>query len=108
MTWLPHITVACVLENKGKLLFVEERSEGNIVLNQPAGHVEKGETLAQAAIRETLEESACEIRLNALLGIYSHYFEEQDIQYYRFCFIAELIKVHEGRHLDPDIIRTLW
>jgi len=57
MEWLPHITVASVLERQNQFLFVEERIEGRLVLNQPAGHWEQGESIVQASIRETLEET---------------------------------------------------
>ena len=72
MAWDSHIVVACVVERDGKFLLVEERIEGATVLNQPAGHWDPGETLFEAALRETLEESAWEVRLDALLGLY-HY-----------------------------------
>jgi ADP-ribose pyrophosphatase YjhB (NUDIX family) len=99
MRWLPHLTVACI---------VEERSNGQIVLNQPAGHLEKNETLTAAAIRETLEESACEIELGSILGFYSHYAKESDITYFRVCYRAKLLKEHKYLKLDADIIRTVW
>ncbi len=108
MTWSPHITVACIVEHNHKLLFVEELSAGKAVLNQPAGHVEKGETLISAAIRETLEESACKVEIKSLLGIYTHFLEEQNMTYFRFCFIANLIEEDENGDLDPDIIQTHW
>lgn len=108
MRWLPHLTVACMFERDGKLLFVEERSNGVIVLNQPAGHLEENETLQQAAIRETLEESACEVELLSVLGMYSHYSKENNISYYRVCYRAKLLQEHKHRALDQDIIRTLW
>jgi 8-oxo-dGTP pyrophosphatase MutT (NUDIX family) len=97
-----------MVEQDGKLLFVEERSEGKVVLNQPAGHVEKGETLIEAAVRETLEESACEVKIKSVQGLYSHYYRELDITYYRFCFLSELIKHHTDKELDKDIISTCW
>jgi 8-oxo-dGTP pyrophosphatase MutT (NUDIX family) len=108
MRWLPHLTVACIVENNGKLLFVEEFSNGNKVLNQPAGHVEKGETLMQAAIRETFEESACEVQLKNIVGMYSHYSKEKNIGYYRVCYRTKLIQENKNQELDSDIIQTLW
>lgn len=108
MRWLPHLTVASIFEREGKLLFVEEHSNGQIVLNQPAGHLEKNETLEEAAIRETLEESACEIELQSILGMYSHYSVENNITYYRVCYRAKLVQEHKHLSLDKDIIRTLW
>lgn len=108
MAWLPHITVACIVEHNHKLLFVEEMSAGKTVLNQPAGHVEKGETLLEAAFRETLEESACEVEVQSLLGVYSHFYEHLDATYFRFCFIARLQKEHSDRELDSDILNKYW
>ena len=72
--WTPHVTVATVVEKDGHFLFVEEHSEGvtHTVFNQPAGHVESGETLIQAAIRETLEETGHTVEIDALLGIYTY------------------------------------
>ncbi len=108
MPWLPHLTVACMVECNGKLLFVEERSQGSIVLNQPAGHLEDGETLAQAALRETLEESGCTVELEAIQGIYKHRSLEKDCTYIRVCYLAKLIQEDVNRELDQDIIRTAW
>lgn len=108
MSWFPHITTAAMVEHENKLLFVKEVCQGKLVLNQPAGHVEKGETLAQAAVRETLEEAGCDISVTSLLGIYSHYYEKAGTMYYRACFIARLDKIHENLPLDDDIIEALW
>mgnify|MGYP000899023603 CR=1 FL=1 len=70
MSWEPHITVAVVVEREGRFLLVEEQSErSDMVLNQPAGHVEQGETLEQAAIREALEETGWDVALTAFLGL---------------------------------------
>ncbi|WP_343586978.1 NUDIX domain-containing protein, partial [Pseudomonas sp.] len=70
MTWQPHITVATIVEHEGKFLFVEEFKAGQHVFNQPAGHLEPNETLPQAALRETLEETAWEVELTGVVGIY--------------------------------------
>lgn len=108
MIWSPHITAAAMVEHQNKLLFVKEICHGDLVLNQPAGHVEKGETLEQAAVRETLEESACDISVTHVLGIYSHYYQKANTMYYRVCFIARLDKIRENHPLDNDIIEALW
>ncbi len=108
MRWLPHLTVATMVQHQNRLLFVEERCDGEEVLNQPAGHVEKNESLIEAAMRETLEETGCEVRISALLGMYSHFAKDKNISYYRVCFIAQLIEQHHDRALDTDIIRALW
>jgi 8-oxo-dGTP pyrophosphatase MutT (NUDIX family) len=70
MTWRPDLTVAAVVERDGRFLVVEERIGGRLVLNQPAGHVEDGETMAEAVIRETREETAWGFTPTALLGCY--------------------------------------
>jgi 8-oxo-dGTP pyrophosphatase MutT (NUDIX family) len=72
--WTAHVTVATVVEKDGKFLFVEEHTAGvtHTVFNQPAGHVESGETLIEAAIRETMEETGHEVSIDALLGIYTY------------------------------------
>ena len=72
--WTAHVTVATVIEKNGKFLFVEEHTEGvtHSVFNQPAGHVEAGESLIEAAVRETMEETGHLVKINALLGIYSY------------------------------------
>lgn len=70
MDWYPHATVAVVVEKDGKFLLIEEQSSGEIVFNQPAGHIEEGETFVQAACRETLEESAWHVKPRYLIGFY--------------------------------------
>ncbi len=93
--WTAHVTVATVIEKNGKFLFVEEHTEGvtHSVFNQPAGHVEAGESLIEAAIRETMEETGHRVKINALLGIYSYTPPMfPDRTYYRFCFLAESLQ----------------
>ena len=70
--WKPNVTVAAVVERDGAFLLVEEQTRDGIRYNQPAGHLEDGESLIEAVIRETLEESACDFRPEALLGIYQY------------------------------------
>ena len=91
MAWDSHIVVACVVERDGKFLLVEERIEGATVLNQPAGHWDPGETLFEAALRETLEESAWEVRLDALLGLYHYQPPQLDYGFLRVAFAATAI-----------------
>ena len=110
MTWQPHVTVAVVVEREGRFLLVEEMTPGNDqpVLNQPAGHVERGETLVQAACREALEETGWHVEPTAFLGLYTYTPPtDPDCTYYRACFIAQTLK-HEGRSLDTGIIRAVW
>jgi len=92
MGWEPHVTVAVVIERDGRFLVVEESAEqGQLVYNQPAGHVEKGETLEQAAIREALEETGWDVTLTAFLGLYVYTpAGNRDLTYYRACFRADI------------------
>ena len=108
MSWHPHLTVACIVEHQNKFLFVEEYAQGKVVLNQPAGHLEPDESLAHAALRETLEESGYQIELQGLLGYYSHKSPLNNETYYRMCFYGVLLNEEVKTELDPDIIRTLW
>jgi 8-oxo-dGTP pyrophosphatase MutT (NUDIX family) len=108
--WQPHVTVAVVAQREGRFLCVEEKAElGRVVFNQPAGHVEKGETLEQAAIRETLEETGWDVTLTAFLGLYIYTPSfNPDITYYRSCFLAEARHHHPDRALDEGILRAVW
>lgn len=103
----PDITVACVVERQGRFLLVEERVRGQLVLNQPAGHVEIGESLLDAALRETLEETRWEIELRGLLGIYQ-WRAPDDVHFLRFAFRGEARREHTDRVLDRGIERALW
>lgn len=105
-TQLPHITVAAIVPMGNRLLFVEERSEGQSVLNQPAGHLDPGESLLDAVVRETLEESAWQVRPLALTGIYQLF--RPGIQFVRLCFLCEPLQHLPRRALDVDILGTHW
>jgi 8-oxo-dGTP pyrophosphatase MutT (NUDIX family) len=107
----------------GRLLLVEERARGELVLNQPAGHLEAGESLIEAAARETLEESGWEVAITHLVGVY-RWCAEGDVRHHqaasgettpvagptflRFAFAAEPVRHHPERPLDRGIERTLW
>lgn len=108
MSWSPHVVLACVVEREGKFLLVEERVNGALVLNQPAGHWEEGETLIEGAIRETLEEAAWDVNPTAVLGIYEYQPAELDYTFLRIAFVADALKFHEGRALDAGIERAVW
>lgn len=109
MRWQGHVTVACVVEHEDRFLLVEERAEdGSLVLNQPAGHWDKGETLLAAAVRETLEESAWEVELTALIGLYDYQPVHLDYSFLRIAFAARPLRHHAGRRLDRDIERAVW
>lgn len=106
--WHPHKTVATVVEHNGRFLMVEELIKGQLVLNQPAGHLEANESLAAAAIRETLEETAWEVELTGFLGLYQQCTSADNISYIRSCFIAKALREVPGRALDTDIVQALW
>ena len=108
MAWEPHVTVAAVIEKDGKYLIVEEKSEGRIVFNQPAGHVDGNETLAQATLREIREETGWDVTLESVLGIYVYTSPTNGVTYYRICFVAKPVAEIPGAELDTDIIRALW
>ncbi|MCY1430138.1 Phosphatase NudJ [compost metagenome] len=108
MSEQPHVTVATVVEDQGRFLLVEELAEGREVLNQPAGHLENGESLLQAALRETLEETAWEVELTAVTGIYLYTAPANGVTYQRVCFAARPLRRHPDRALDEDIIGPRW
>lgn len=108
MVWAPHVTVAAVAERDGRFLLVEEHRGGRDVLNQPAGHLEPGESLLQAVVRETLEETAWEFVPHGLVGLYRWVHPDNGETFLRATFHGELTRWHSQRELDPDISRTLW
>jgi 8-oxo-dGTP pyrophosphatase MutT (NUDIX family) len=106
--WRPSVTVAAVIEREGRFLFVEERIDGRLVLNQPAGHLDPGESLAEACAREVLEETAHHFRPGALVGIYRWRYAPKDVTFLRFCFSGEVLSEEHGRPLDKEIVRLHW
>lgn len=108
MTWTPHATVAVIVEDdQGRFLLVEELSHGQVVLNQPAGHVEEGESIIDAAQRETLEETGWEVVPQHFLGLYTYKAPANGVTYYRFCFSAKALS-RVTRDLDDGIIAAHW
>ncbi|HAB01477.1 MAG TPA: NUDIX hydrolase, partial [Pseudomonas sp.] len=105
MSWHPHITVATIVEDEGKFLFVEEFKAGQHVFNQPAGHLEPNETIAQAALRETLEETAWEVQLSGVVGIYLYTAPSNGVTYQRICFAARPVRHHHDLALHSGIVR---
>ncbi|MDX1252809.1 MAG: NUDIX hydrolase [Gammaproteobacteria bacterium] len=105
--WKPHVTVAAVIEREGRFLMVEEESEGRIVYNQPAGHLDEGEGLITAAIRETLEETAWRFEPSALVGLY-RWRHPQGKTYLRACFSGACHGHDPSRTLDTGILRAVW
>ncbi len=104
----PHVVVAAVVERNGEYLFVEESINGQLRINQPAGHWEIGESLTQAMIRETLEESAWEVEPTGFLGVYHWQADTLDYPFLRVTFTARPLREHVGRPLDKGIQRALW
>ncbi len=106
----PEITVAAVIERNNRFLLVEEETEYGVLLNQPAGHLEADESLLEAVIRETLEETACELIAEALVGVYLLQYNLENnkkVSFLRFAFTGD-IGLKQDRPLDPDILRTVW
>ena len=107
MIWKPNATVATIVEDAGRFLMVEEFSDGKLVINQPAGHVDQDESIFAAARRETLEETGHYVDLTGLVGIYT-YKAPNGNTYYRFCFSATVIRHDPDATIDPDIEAPVW
>jgi len=102
-----HLTVAAVIHRKGRYLLVREQIDGVLVYNQPAGHVEAGENLSSAMLREVLEETGHEVELTGLIGL-STYHSPSKTTYYRVSFVAQLLSDEARNPLDPEIVDTTW
>lgn len=108
-SWPPHLVVATVVEREGRYLFVEEHiGSDDLVINQPAGHWEPGESLFDAARRETLEETAWQVDLSGFLGVYQHHPADLEYGFLRFAFLARALRHESGRELDQGIARAVW
>ncbi|MGH8617870.1 MAG: NUDIX hydrolase [Burkholderiales bacterium] len=105
--WKPNVTVAAIAERGGRFLMVEEETVGGRMFNQPAGHLDPGESLLDAVIRETLEETAHHFRPSALIGIYRQPAGE-GVTYLRFAFAGDITSDEPARALDHGIVRALW
>lgn len=118
--WKPNVTVAAIIERDfggvRKFLLVEEQTRDGLKLNNPAGHLDQGESPVEGCMRETLEETAFHFTPTALVGIYFARFERAsagpdellDITYLRFSFCGELGEEVIGQALDEGIVRTVW
>jgi ADP-ribose pyrophosphatase YjhB (NUDIX family) len=106
--WRPHVTVACVVAQGDRYLLVEEEVHGELAYNQPAGHLEDGESLAAAALRETLEETGWTVELLHLIGVHQWRSTEHGDAVIRFSFAARAVSHDAERPLDTDIRRALW
>ena len=111
--WQPDVTVATVVERDGRYLVVEERVRGELVINQPAGHLEPGESIHDAALRETLEETGWTVELTQFLGAFQWEAPPREPgaetrQYLRFAFVAQPVSHDATRTLDEGIERAVW
>lgn len=112
--WTPHATVATIVEKEGKFLLVEERrlineqGDFGIVYNQPAGHVDEGESIMAAAVRETLEETRWQVEIKHLIGIYIFTAPANGVTYHRYCFAAQAIQHQANNQLDDGILDAKW
>ena len=106
--WKPNVTVAALIERDGLFLLVEEETDEGLRLNQPAGHLDEGESLVAACSRETLEETAWHFKPTSLVGIYQWNRPAGEITYIRFAFTGDLGKHEQERILDTGILRALW
>ena len=104
----PVVTVATIVMRDDAFLIVEEETRVGVRLNQPAGHLEAGETLAAAAVRETLEETGHRIAPTALVGIYRWQAPDTGATFIRFAFAGDVVAHDASRALDAGILRALW
>ena len=103
--WPPHITVATIVQRNDCFLMVEEEDAGRMVINQPAGHLDPGESIFEAALRETLEETGWIVSLTGFVGFYQY--QAPDALFFRFAFTAE--PAHQATlETDPDISSVHW
>lgn len=123
--WKPSVTVAAIVEQAGRFLLVEEQTPEGLRLNNPAGHLDPGESLAQGVAREVLEETGRRFVPTALVGVYLSRFRrpvpsppaplpfaaegsQEDITFLRFAFCGDIGEPEPGRSLDREIVRVLW
>ncbi len=112
LRWSPSVTVAAVIERDGRYLLVQEHTPEGLKLNNPAGHLDEGETPQQGVVRETLEETARAFAPEALVGVYLARFLRpatgEDVTYLRFAYCGSVGEPMPGRALDEPIVATLW
>jgi ADP-ribose pyrophosphatase YjhB (NUDIX family) len=116
LVWKPNVTVAAIIEKTidgaRHFLLVEEHTPEGLKLNNPAGHLEQGETPLQGVLRETLEETRCTFTPQSLVGVYMARYQrparQEDITFMRFAFAGTASEPDMRLQLDPEIVRTLW
>jgi 8-oxo-dGTP pyrophosphatase MutT (NUDIX family) len=111
LRWKPSVTVAAIIEHHGRFLMVEEETRDGLRLNNPAGHLEPGESPQQGVVREALEETARHFSPQALVGIYLARRQRslgEDLTYLRFAYCGSVSDELPGQALDTGIVRTLW
>ena len=110
--WKPNVTVAAVVERDGRFLLVEEQTSDGLLLNNPAGHLDPGESPLQGVMRETLEETACQFTPQGFLGMYMSRFRRtrtgEDITYLRLTFFGTVSEPDANLELDEGIVRAVW
>jgi len=102
------LTVSAIVEKDNEFLIIEERASGSIVINQPGGHIEAGESPEEATEREALEESGCTISVNGLLGVYLWIHPQTRQNFLRIAYTADLVSIDPGRALDDGILAVHW
>lgn len=105
--WAPHVTVAAIIHQEGKFLLVEEIVNGKKVINQPAGHLDNNESLIDAVIRETLEETRWDLTPSYISGIY-RWVHDNDETYLRICFVGNVERENKKLKLDKGIEQAIW
>ncbi|HKT32736.1 MAG TPA: NUDIX hydrolase [Gammaproteobacteria bacterium] len=108
MTWSPHVTVAAIAEQNKHFLVVEENVRGRLVLNNPAGHLEAGESFTAAVRRETMEETGWEFEPDAITGIYLWTNVAIHTTFLRITFCGRCIRQHADHALDTGIVAPRW
>ncbi len=112
LRWKPSVTVAALIEKDGRFLLVEEETDNGLKLNNPAGHLDPGESPAEGCAREALEETTWTFTPTALVGVYISRFIKgttgEDVTYLRFAFAGDAGAPVPGRTLDTGIVRTHW
>jgi 8-oxo-dGTP pyrophosphatase MutT (NUDIX family) len=108
MVWKPHVTVAAVVEREGRFLLVEENTPDGVRFNQPAGHLEAGETLQEAVVREVKEETAWQFVPEHVLSIHLWRKSPNESSFLRCCFTGRCVDYQPDQPLDEGIIATHW